>query len=215
MNHKSSSLEYIISTRTSGANPFKIFEDINRLNPEAIYWAIKKIGYSAFLQTAYWFAVSSVVKSRAGMRCQVCNSGNGIQVHHRTYDTHGREHLNMTDLVVLCDNCHGLFHGHTSSTPVIEKPSRFRLPKNFTIPHKPEVIDVPEAEKVVLTEELIEKCRTDKGAFTNATVRAFGVHKSIMQKGWVKRLEGTTISRSAYIQAVEGRFVFASGPLDW
>jgi replicative DNA helicase len=52
--------------------------------------------------------------SRAGHRCQVCNSPDKLDVHHRTYERVGQEQLD--DLTVLCDRCHGLFHEHTTTT---------------------------------------------------------------------------------------------------
>jgi hypothetical protein len=206
-------LDYVIANRTSGANPFKIFESLKGLDSAALCWAIKRMPYSEFLKSSYWFAVSTVAKSRSGMRCQVCNSGSGIQVHHRTYDTHGREHENMLDLVVLCENCHGLFHGHIDSNFVPPKPpSNGHAKKCRTIPHSESDIFVPESEtgSIILTKELIDNCRAN-GSFTNATLRALGLTKATMTKGWTHRLLGTPIPQDAYRRAVEGKFVYSSG----
>jgi hypothetical protein len=210
------SLEYVISHRTGGANYTAIFESLPYLNQEALKWAIIKIPYVTFLKTSYWFAVSSVAKARAGMRCQVCNSGQVIQVHHRTYDNHGAEHLHMVDLVVLCDNCHGLFHGHK----VIEyKPPRMRLgervkPRSVpkVIPHSPEDVAIPDGETITLTGELLQKCKTVAGGLTNATIRALGVPIPL-RKGWTFELLGKQLPREQYKAAVEGRFQFNSGRL--
>lgn len=40
--------------------------------------------------------------------CCVCNSTSHVDVHHRTYERLGHESLN--DCVVLCRQCHDLFH---------------------------------------------------------------------------------------------------------
>jgi hypothetical protein len=45
----------------------------------------------------------------AGYRCQVCNSPNRLDVHHRTYERFGGAEL-PADLTVLCRACHDLYH---------------------------------------------------------------------------------------------------------
>ena len=42
-------------------------------------------------------------------RCQLCNTGGSLQVHHRTYQRRGYERLD--DLTVLCRKCHERQHG--------------------------------------------------------------------------------------------------------
>jgi HNH endonuclease len=44
----------------------------------------------------------------AGFTCQLCDSKDKLQVHHRRYDNIGHESL--SDLIVLCDRCHSRFH---------------------------------------------------------------------------------------------------------
>lgn len=112
-------IEFPIANRPKAANAFQIFEEIGQLpqsTAEALCSEIKRMEYQAFLASAYWFAVSTVVKSRAGNRCQLCNNPQGIQAHHRSYQHHGREHLHMEDLTVLCDACHTLHHFPNSPT---------------------------------------------------------------------------------------------------
>lgn len=208
------SLHYVLSKRTDGANPFSIFQSLDKLNQSALESRIRKMPYDQFLQTAYWFAVSHVAKARAGMRCQVCNSKDSISVHHRTYDNHGQEHRHMIDLTVLCMLCHGLFHGHTDQQPVIEvRKQQFKKIKGERIvPHTDADIVIPDGDPITLTKDLINACRAN-GSFTNATVRAFGLTRKDMKHGWVGRLGGTTITREAYRQAQEGRFIYNSGRL--
>ena len=213
---ESMDLNYVIGSKTNGANPFKIWERLKTLDQNAIFFAVRRMSYAAFLQTAYWFAVSTVAKSNAGMRCQVCNSPNQIATHHRTYDTHGSEHLNMVDLVVLCDNCHGLFHGHKSTPFIPDRPKmqpimtsevRFKVKRPLVIPHSPEDIQIPDVDPIILTKALIDRCRAN-GSFTNSTLNALGVTRELMVSGWTFRLEGKSLSREQYRKAVEGKFIY-------
>lgn len=210
-------LDYIIGPRTNGANPFKIFSALEQSDPDAMAFALKRMHYSMFLKSSYWFAVSQVAKSRAGMRCQVCNENDRIEVHHRTYDTHGKEHLNMIDLVVLCWNCHGLFHGHVAAVRPKQRLTDFREPRvrlkqHTVIPHSEDEVKMPDGDQIVLTPDLINACRAN-GSFTNATLRAFGLKKPLIS-GWGGRLVGTVMSREKYRQALEGKFIYRSGPLE-
>lgn len=219
--------KYVLSPKTHGANPFKIFDSLSGMDQEALRNSILAMPYKEFMGTAYWFAVSMVCKSRAGMRCQVCNSGAGIQTHHRTYDTHGAEHRNMMDLVVLCARCHGVFHGgitveyqapKPSQPIVIYEPMRERRErkvkrrKGYVIPHTEADLVMPDGEIITLTRELIYRCQTDNGGITNATIRALGVPVPLLA-GWPIRLEGKQLTRAQYREALEGRFIYNSGSL--
>lgn len=213
-------LTYIVSKRTPGANPFLIFNSLQELDSEELATQLKLLTYPKFLQTAYWFAVSSKAKATAGMRCQVCNSPERIQPHHRTYKTHGYEHLNMIDLVVLCHSCHGLFHGHQTPdyVPALLYKPRERRERRVKasarlIPHTEADIALPSGDLFALTEELIARCRTARGAFTNATLKAFGLHKPLIT-GWPERLIGKVLTREQYADALRGRFIYRSGPLE-
>lgn len=68
-------------------------------------------GYWDFLRSDYWKQVSLDAKKRAGYQCQSCGTRRGLQVHHKTYDHHGQEHLFPDDLVCLCNRCHASAHG--------------------------------------------------------------------------------------------------------
>lgn len=212
------SVEFVLRQKRDGENPFSLFERLQELDPESLCFSIRKMKYWAFLETRYWFAVSMVAKSRAGMRCQICNNIKGIQVHHRTYGTHGKEHLFMNDLVVMCEYCHGIFHGHIKEVPLHvsypekEKAQKISVNGCKVVPHSASEIDVPDMDSFPLTQELIDKCRAN-GSFTNATVRAFGMTRSTMTKGWIFRLVGTTITKENYRAAQEGRFMYNTGKL--
>lgn len=67
-----------------------------------------RLDYYEYINSPEWYAKSDAAKARAGYRCQVCNSTRQLNTHHRTYERLGRE-LD-TDLIVLCRDCHDLFH---------------------------------------------------------------------------------------------------------
>jgi len=66
------------------------------------------MAYPDYLDTPEWQARRKIMLAQAGYRCQVCNRDRSLHVHHRTYERRGNEH--PADLIVLCDECHKLFH---------------------------------------------------------------------------------------------------------
>lgn len=65
--------------------------------------------YPAYLQTDHWQNLRLQMLQLSGYRCQLCNTGNAVlHVHHRSYENRGQEPL--SDLIVLCADCHGKFH---------------------------------------------------------------------------------------------------------
>ena len=64
--------------------------------------------YEEYLSTPHWKSIRTEAVQRACGKCQVCSSGTGLEVHHRTYENLGDE--KPADLTVLCDKCHDLFH---------------------------------------------------------------------------------------------------------
>jgi hypothetical protein len=75
--------------------------------------AMATMPYRMYLTTDHWRSVSADAKERAGNRCQLCNSRENIEAHHRTYERRGCEE--PSDITVLCTYCHGRFH--TKPTP--------------------------------------------------------------------------------------------------
>lgn len=71
---------------------------------------IKNMPYEDFLKTPYWRAVSEKKRRQSNFKCQMCNDETFLQVHHRSYENHGLEHLHLEDLIVLCKKCHEKFH---------------------------------------------------------------------------------------------------------
>lgn len=65
--------------------------------------------YPEYLKTEHWQTLREKALTRADHRCQVCNAQiASLHVHHRTYERRGRESLR--DLIVLCSDCHAMFH---------------------------------------------------------------------------------------------------------
>lgn len=77
---------------------------------------LKTMPYAEYLQTPEWQERRKVRLRAARYRCQVCNHGNRVlNVHHRTYERRGEEYAR--DLIVLCQDCHYLFHQNGSLAP--------------------------------------------------------------------------------------------------
>lgn len=79
-------------------------------NPLDIANFIKNMSYADFLKTPYWNAIAENVKKKANYRCQMCNSTENLNVHHRSYQNHGNELHHMEDLICLCKECHTKYH---------------------------------------------------------------------------------------------------------
>ncbi len=85
-------------------------------NPDSPFWKKKRKSlkgvkkYEDFLQTEYWAAVRLKVFRRDKFTCQVCGSKKEIQAHHMTYSIYKKEHLNLSQLMTLCQSCHYEWH---------------------------------------------------------------------------------------------------------
>lgn len=69
---------------------------------------VRQQEHAEYLRTPEWAALRRAALHAAGHRCQLCNSGRGLNVHHRTYER-WRQEL-PSDLTVLCRGCHERFH---------------------------------------------------------------------------------------------------------
>jgi hypothetical protein len=73
-----------------------------------------KIGpreYKEYIKSFEWKTKSEYIKQDRGYRCQLCNISGyvaSLHVHHNTYERLGDER--EIDVVVLCADCHELFH---------------------------------------------------------------------------------------------------------
>lgn len=69
----------------------------------------KSMPYQEYLKTEHWQDIRKSALKRSRYRCQLCNSGGMLDVHHRTYERRGEEL--SSDVIVLCRACHSKFHG--------------------------------------------------------------------------------------------------------
>lgn len=70
---------------------------------------LKNMQYKEYLTTPEWRETRKKKLKRARYRCQVCNSNEkSLNVHHRTYERRGEER--DEDLIVLCQDCHEMYH---------------------------------------------------------------------------------------------------------
>lgn len=186
---------------------------------------MKKENYAEFLKTDYWKKVSRLVKERAKWRCQGCNSSLDLQAHHRTYEFLGDDMHHLDELIALCARCHSAIHVKDESAEQ-KKTSRAERRKAWKEKHpkkkdRSKDIDVAAVQADLenlpdsfrLTTELVDKCRTARFAFTNATLRAFGMRYPLIS-GWPVRLLEKTITKEEYRRALEGRYIYNSGTLD-
>lgn len=72
--------------------------------------ALRKMNYDDFLKTDYWKSVRKEKLRQCGCKCQICGAKNNLHVHHNSYIHHGDEYNHLEDLIVLCKECHNLFH---------------------------------------------------------------------------------------------------------
>lgn len=66
------------------------------------------IDYDIYIKSPEWRTRCNEAKQRAGHKCQLCSSSSSLHVHHNTYERLGNE--SPTDLTVLCELCHNVFH---------------------------------------------------------------------------------------------------------
>jgi HAMP domain-containing protein len=81
---------------------------LDSLVKKAIVRVLRAMPYDEYLKTDHWMATRIGALERAGHRCQLCNSNERLQTHHRSYERRGHEQ--PEDLIVLCADCHKTFH---------------------------------------------------------------------------------------------------------
>jgi hypothetical protein len=70
----------------------------------------KIFSYQEYLKSEEWKRIRKKVLIKFDWSCGVCKSKNDLHVHHKTYENIGNELKHLKDLIVLCRNCHSLFH---------------------------------------------------------------------------------------------------------
>ena len=71
--------------------------------------------YTEYLLSDHWARVRAIAVYWAGGRCQICDSTDRCEAHHRTYERLGAEA--PADVTVLCRVCHGTFHRRLPEIP--------------------------------------------------------------------------------------------------
>ncbi len=130
-------------------------------------------GYIQYLKSDYWKAVSTAVKARAGNRCQLCNSPDDLEAHHRTYDHLGKELEHLEDLTCLCADCHEKHHS----------------------------IGAGRDGMIKLSRKDIAACISNRKGIRKVTIELLG-EAFPPQHGWKKRLRGKMIPVHNYAAAV-------------
>lgn len=73
------------------------------------HYGDSKDNYEEYLQSKHWKQIRAIMLNKFG-KCQVCGSIDNLEVHHNSYEHVGEEKNHLEDLVVLCHDCHSLFH---------------------------------------------------------------------------------------------------------
>ena len=99
-----------VMEETDCKDRYEAFELIARLFDQMIPVLAKNrsMPYSRYLQTIHWRTVRKYALENARFCCQLCNSTERLEVHHKTYERIGNEDL--SDVIVLCRACHAKFH---------------------------------------------------------------------------------------------------------
>ena len=69
---------------------------------------MNKSEYAEYFKSYYWKRFRLAVLAFWGDDCNACGGHNGIQIHHLTYKTLGRE--SVLDVSPFCDSCHKNMH---------------------------------------------------------------------------------------------------------
>jgi hypothetical protein len=72
---------------------------------------LKKLPYEDYLRSDHWTALKEEIR-RVFKTCVICNSKSNLNVHHRSYKHRGNPNKEIRDLILLCAECHNLFHTH-------------------------------------------------------------------------------------------------------
>lgn len=75
---------------------------------------LKYMPYLDYLKTKHWQHIRERALRWANYKCSICFSKNNLHVHHKTYKNKGQELCK--DVVVLCKNCHELYHNKLQGT---------------------------------------------------------------------------------------------------
>jgi 5-methylcytosine-specific restriction endonuclease McrA len=77
--------------------------------------AWRRFVYRLYLRTPHWKRIRERALKYADYKCLTCRSPNRLEVHHLRYRRNGKSilwHELMSDVAVLCHDCHAKEHGY-------------------------------------------------------------------------------------------------------
>jgi len=81
---------------------------------------VRRFRHQQFMASDEWKHIRGLKLDLASHRCEKCGVGDPLDVHHLTYDRFGGDEL-LTDLQVLCRDCHETVHGRKFGTSEPER----------------------------------------------------------------------------------------------
>lgn len=73
------------------------------------------VDYRRYIKSKAWRIKREAALKHYGACCAFCHRTDRLEVHHRHYNSLGRE--KMKDLLVLCESCHKEEHGFNPTVP--------------------------------------------------------------------------------------------------
>lgn len=73
--------------------------------------------YTDYILSKEWQTKRKQAFKMFGKKCQRCGISRKLHVHHKTYERFKDENVN-TDLAILCDKCHVLYHKKVKKTTI-------------------------------------------------------------------------------------------------
>lgn len=89
---------------------------------------VLKVDYESYLKTALWAEKKRQTLAERGSSCEACGLKERIHIHHATYSRLGNE--DISDLRVLCENCHFELHKAHDQSKLARK--RWKSLEKFT-----------------------------------------------------------------------------------
>ena len=77
-----------------------------------------KSDYKNYILSDAWYKKRKLAFKLFGKACQRCKKTKKLHVHHKTYE-HFKEEIIETELAVLCQKCHTLYHKKFKQTGVL------------------------------------------------------------------------------------------------
>lgn len=98
----------------SWRSPIIDFRQLCEYQNERTAASYAQMPYADFLETDYWKTIRRYLVHLCAGYCQRCCVEVGsrrLNVHHKTYANHGKEHEHLEDLEAICRTCHEKEHG--------------------------------------------------------------------------------------------------------